>query len=124
MRKRGCASGFALSDLVMPVAVLVLVLSAAGYVYGRRVRQDREIRTREVIADALGCQAEDILQESVRARTHVAAVTEERENITRFRARDVRVSAAYAARARALPRVQAAYDGYDSQCASILDSMP
>ena len=90
MRKRGCASGFALADLVMPAAVLMLVTSIGSWVYARHFRRQHETRTRQLVAQVLECDPDEVLAEAQlskirraqapRARRPLAAAVEGRRS--------------------------------------------
>lgn len=61
MRKTGDVSGFTLSDLVMPVAIILLVTCAVGYSYSRKMQKEYESRTTLLTREIFDCEPEELL---------------------------------------------------------------
>jgi hypothetical protein len=63
MRRTGDASGFTLSDLVIPLAVLMLIGAVAGHYYKRHIMEKRESQIERVAREMFGDDGEQVLEE-------------------------------------------------------------
>lgn len=63
MGKRGYALGFALTDVIKPVAIILLVAAGVGHYYGRQAEGSRQSRIREVAEEMFGDEAGAVLKD-------------------------------------------------------------
>ncbi len=96
MRKTGYISGCALSDLVMPVALILLVACAAGYSYSRRMQKEYESRTALLTREIFDCEPEELLADINKPQP-------KRENAARKTPEPASVASAQAPTAQKLP---------------------
>ena len=63
MGKRGYAYGFALTDIIKPVAIVLLVAAGVGHYYGRQADRSRQSQVREVAEEMFGDEADAVLKD-------------------------------------------------------------
>ena len=63
MGKRGYAYGFALTDIIKPVAIILLLAAGVGHYYSRGADRSRQSQVHEVAEEMFGDEAEAVLKD-------------------------------------------------------------
>ena len=63
MGRREYAFGFALTDIIRPVAIILLVAAGVGHYYGRNADRSRQSQVREAAEEMFGDEADAVLKD-------------------------------------------------------------